>query len=165
MVADRGLKELLAKAVVADYMSPGMVTLDSKNSVLDVVKTMSNRNVSSVAITENGKIVGILTERDVVKIVAYEIPPEKTPAASLMLSSLVSIPKNSSLEGAIKLMAGKRVRHLLVEDPANHEIIGIITVTDLARYLKQVLSSREAKLMLLEVLYPSEEEGEKRFWQ
>jgi hypothetical protein len=38
-------------------------------------------------------------------------------------------------------------------------------VSDLARYLKQVLSSSEAKLMLLEVLYPSQEEGEKQFWQ
>lgn len=165
MVSKRSLEELLAKAVVADYMSVGMITLDYKSSVLDIVKTMSDRNVSSVAITENGKIVGILTERDVVKIVAYEIPPERTNAPSLMVPSLVSIPKNSSLERAAKLMAQNRVRHLFVEDPTNQEIIGIVTVTDLARYLKQVLSAHEAKLILLEVLYPSEEEGEKQFWQ
>ncbi len=165
MVAKRSLKELLAKAVVADYMSVGMVTRDSKSSVLDIVKTMSDRNVSSIALTENGKIVGILTERDVVKIVAYEIPQEGTTAASLVVPPLVSIPKNSSLEMAAKLMAQKRVRHLFVEDPANHEIIGILTVSDLARYLKQVLSSSETKLMLLEILYPSQEEGEKQFWQ
>jgi CBS domain-containing protein len=165
MVADGSLKELLAKAVVADYMSPAIIARDSRSSVLDVIKTMSIKNVSSVVITENSKIVGILTERDAVKVLAYEIPPETTYADSLMLSSLVSIPKNSSLEKAAKLMAQKRVRHLLVEDPTSHEIIGIITVTDLARYLKQVLSSSEAKSMLLEVLYPSEEEGEKQFWR
>lgn len=74
MVPKRNLEEPLAKAVVADYMSARMVALDSKSRVLDIVKTMSDRNVSSVAITQNGKIVGILTERDVVKIVADEIP-------------------------------------------------------------------------------------------
>jgi CBS domain-containing protein len=165
MSPDKSLEGLLAKAIVADYMSAGMITLDSKNNMLDVVKTMSDRKVSSVAITEKGKIVGILTERDVVKMVAYEIPPEKTIVASLMLSPLVLIPKNASLERATRLMAQKRVRHLLIEDPANHEIVGIITATDLARYLKQVLSSREARSLLLEVLYPSEEDGEKQFWQ
>jgi CBS domain-containing protein len=62
-------------------------------------------------------------------------------------------------------MAQKRVRHLFVKDPHNDKIVGILTATDLALYLKQLLSSREAELTLLEVLYPSEEEGEKQFWQ
>ncbi len=116
MVADKNLKELLAKVVVAEYTSKGMVTHDSKSRVSDVVKTMSDRNVSSVAITENGRIVGILTERDVVKMVARQIAPE-TPAASLMRSSLVSIPGNSSLEKAAGLMAKNRVRHLYKTKP------------------------------------------------
>jgi CBS domain-containing protein len=166
MATDENLKGLLAKAIVADYMSTDIVTHDSKSRVLDIVKTMSDRNVSSVAITQNNKIVGILTERDVVKIVAYEIPVETSLAASsLVISSLLSIPKNHSLERAVELMAQKRVRHLLVEDPISHETIGIITVTDLVRYLKQALSSQEAKSLLLEVLYPSEQEGERQFWQ
>lgn len=165
MIPKRSLKELLAEAVVADYMSASIVTLDSKSSVLDVVKAMSDRNISSVAIAENNKIVGILTERDVVKIVATAVSLERAIAAFLVLPPLVSISKNSSLQRAVKLMAQKRVRHLFVKDPDNHKIVGIITATDLARYLKQLLSSREAELMLLEVLYPSEEEGEIQFWQ
>lgn len=165
MIANRSLKELLAKAVVADYISPRIVTLDSKSSVLDIVKAMSDRNISSVAIAENNKIVGILTERDIVKIVANAVSLDRAIAASLVFPTLVSISKNSSLQTAAKLMAQKRVRHLFVEDPDNRKIIGIVTTTDLVRYLKQVLSSHEAELMLLEVLYPSEEEGEKQFWQ
>jgi predicted transcriptional regulator len=165
MIPKRSLKELLAKAVVADYMSARMVTLDSKNSVLDVIKAMSGRNISSIAIAENSKIVGILTERDIVKIVAKGVPLERAIAASLAFPPLVSINKNSSLQRAAKLMAQKRVRHLFVENSDSHKIIGIVTATDLVRYLKQVLSSREAELMLLEVLYPSEEEGEKQFWR
>ncbi len=165
MVAKQSLKELLAKAIVADYMSDGMVTLDSKSSFLDVAKTMSNRNVSSVAITENGKIIGILTERDIVKIVTHETEIERATAASLMVPPLVSISKNSSLLRAAKLMSQNRIRHLFVEDQYDNKIIGIVTSTDLVRYLKRVLSSPEAELMLLEALYPSEDEGEKQFWQ
>jgi predicted transcriptional regulator len=165
MIPKRSLKELLAEAVVEDYMSSKMVTLDSKSSVLDVVKAMSDRNISSVAIADNNKIVGILTERDIIKIVSTAVSLEKAIATFLVLRPLVSISKNSSLQKAVKLMAQKSVRHLFVKDSHNDKIVGILTATDLARYLKQLLSSREAELTLLEVLYPSEEEGEKQFWQ
>lgn len=165
MSPKRSLKELLAQAVVADYTSSKIVTLDSKSSVLDVVKAMSDRNISSVAIAENNKIVGILTERDIVKIVATAVSLERAIAAFLKFPPLVSISKNSSLQRAVKLMAQKRVRHLFVKDPDNQKIVGILTATDLARYLKQLLASREADSIILELLYPSEEEGEKQFWQ
>jgi CBS domain-containing protein len=165
MVAKQSLKELLAKDIVADYMSVGMVKLDSKSTFSEIAKTMSNRNVSSIVITENDKIIGILTERDIVKIVAHGVEPERATADSLMVPQIVLISKNSSLLSAAKLMGQNRIRHLFVEDPHDHKIIGIVTATDLVRYLKQALSSPEAELMLLEALYPSEEEGEKQFWQ
>ncbi|HJS68939.1 MAG TPA: CBS domain-containing protein [Nitrososphaera sp.] len=131
-------------ATVADYMTTRMITMDGKESVLDIAKRMAERNISSVAITdEKDMIIGILTERDVVKIVAKAVPPNGITAGSLMSNPVVSIGKGSSVEDAARVMAQKKVRHLLVEDPSSRQIMGMVTVTDLARYLRQNLADEE----------------------
>jgi predicted transcriptional regulator len=126
---------------VEDYMNARMVMQDSKASVLELAKVMVERGVSSVAITDaenNNKVMGILTERDIVKSIAKGVPPEGITAGSLMSSSILSIRKDQPIEEAALLMIRNKVRHLMVEDPSSHnEVIGIITTTDLARYLQK----------------------------
>jgi predicted transcriptional regulator len=126
---------------VEDYMNARMVMHDSKASVLELAKVMVERGVSSVAITDeenNNKVMGILTERDIVKSIAKGVPPEGITAGSLMSSSILSIRKDQPIEEAALLMIRNKVRHLMVEDPSSHnEVIGIITTTDLARYLQK----------------------------
>jgi predicted transcriptional regulator len=125
---------------VEDYMNARMIMRDSKASVLELAKVMVEWSVSSVAITDeenNKKVVGILTERDIVKSIAKGVPPDSITAGSLM-SSILSIRKDQPIEEAALLMIRKKVRHLLVEDPSSHNgVIGIITTTDLARYLQK----------------------------
>jgi CBS domain-containing protein len=124
--------------LVEDYMTVKPVTMNFKYSVLDIVKKMVAENISSVAIADDKeKIIGILTERDIVKIMANEIPPSGINAGSLISSHPITVKNNVSIEEAAKTMAQNRVRHLLVEDPSGNSVLGIITVTDLARYLKQ----------------------------
>ena len=133
-----------SNALVEDYMTTGMVTINQKRSVLDVAKRMAERNVSSVALTDDkDRIAGILTERDVVKVVTNEVPPRGVTASSLMTRPVVSISKDSPIEDAARTMALKNIRHLLVKDPASQQLIGIITLTDLARYIKQNLADEE----------------------
>jgi CBS domain-containing protein len=124
--------------LVEDYMTTTTVTMNFKNSVLDVAKRMLAENISSIAITDNeGGIVGILTERDMIKIVANELPPGGISAMSLMSFPTVNVKKNAPIEEAAKIMATKKLRHLIVEDTYSKDVVGIITATDLARYLKQ----------------------------
>jgi predicted transcriptional regulator len=126
---------------VEDYTNARMVMRDSKASVLELAKVMVEWSVSSVAITDeenNKKVVGILTERDIVKSIAKGVPPDSITAGSLMSSSIFSIRKDQPIEEAALLMIRNKVRHLLVEDPSSHNgVIGIITTTDLARYLQK----------------------------
>lgn len=124
--------------LVEDYMTTATVTMNFKNSVLDVAKRMLAENISSIAITDDeGGIVGILTERDMIKIVANELPPGGISAMSLMSFPTVNVKKNAPIEEAAKIMATKKLRHLIVEDTYSKDVVGIITATDLARYLKQ----------------------------
>jgi predicted transcriptional regulator len=127
---------------VQDYMNARMVMRDSKASVLELAKVMVDWNVSSIAIADeeqNNKVIGILTERDIVKSIAKGASPDSITAGSLMSSPILSIRKDQPIEEAALIMIRNKVRHLLVEDPAAHNraIIGIITTTDLAKYLKK----------------------------
>ena len=132
-----------SEATVADYMATRMITMGWKESVLDAANRMIERNISSIAImNDENRIIGIITERDIVKIVANGVPAGGITAGSLMSYPVVSIEKGSSIEDAARLMAQKKLRHLLVED-AGKAIIGIITVTDLARYLKKNLAEED----------------------
>ena len=131
-------------------MNTKMVMRDSKASVFELAKVMVDWGVSSVAITDeedqnnnnNKKVIGILTERDIVKSIAKGAPPDggggSITAGSIMSSPILSIRKGQPIEEAALLMIRNKVRHLLVEDPSSHNgVIGIITTTDLARYLQK----------------------------
>jgi signal-transduction protein with cAMP-binding, CBS, and nucleotidyltransferase domain len=89
-----------------------------------------------------------LTERDILKNIAKGLPPDDITTGSLMSSPIPSISKDQPIEEAALLMIGNKVRHLLVEDSAAANlVIGMITTTDLARYLqkrmKQAAASRD----------------------
>ena len=127
-------------------MNTKMVMRDSKASVLELAKVMVDWGVSSVAITDeedqnnNKKVIGILTERDIVKSIAKGVPPDSggITAGSIMSSPILSIRNGQPIEEAALIMIRNKVRHLLVEDPdARNVVIGIISTTDLARYLKK----------------------------
>ena len=131
--------------LVEDYMTITRVTMNFKNSVLDIAKTMLAENISSIPIIDDeGDIIGILTERDMIKIIASdmikiianELPPRGISAASLMSYPTVKVKKKAPIEEAAKIMSTKTLRHLIVEDTYTEDIVGIITVTDLARYLR-----------------------------
>ena len=131
--------------LVEDYMTTTTVTMNFKNSILDIAKKMLAENISSIPITDDeGEIIGILTERDMVKIVANELPPSGISAMSLMSFPTVNIKKNAPIEEAAKIMATKKLRHLIVEDTYGKDVVGIITATDLARYLRE--KSRRGEL-------------------
>jgi signal-transduction protein with cAMP-binding, CBS, and nucleotidyltransferase domain len=124
--------------LVEDYMTITTVTMNFRNSVLDIAKKMLAENISSIPITDDeGEIIGILTERDMIKIIANELPPSGISAMSLMSFPTVKVKKKAPIEEAAKIMATKKLRHLIVEDTYGEDIVGIITVSDLARYLKQ----------------------------
>jgi signal-transduction protein with cAMP-binding, CBS, and nucleotidyltransferase domain len=130
--------------LVEDYMTTTTVTMNFKNSVLDIAKKMLAENISSIAITDDeGEIVGILTERDMIKVIANELPLGGISAMSLMSFPTVTIKKNAPIEAAAKIMATKKLRHLIVQDTYGKDVVGIITATDLARYLREK-SSRGA---------------------
>ena len=137
-------------STVEDYMNTMLVTRGLQSSIFELAKAMVESRVSSVAIIEekgeehqqqlqdHKRVVGILTERDIIKSISKGGRLDDITAGSVMSSSpVLSVRKGQSIEEAALLMIKNKVRHLLVEDLDNKSVIGIITTTDLARYLQK----------------------------
>ena len=108
--------------------------------------------------TDSGKTVGIVTERDLVKqVCAKDLLSSKTPLTAIMSSPLITINKNLLVEEAARIMIKNRVRHLAVEEVNNHHIIGLVSSTDLTRFLMDKLELGSDTSSLLKALYWEEE--------
>lgn len=140
-------------ATVESIMNKKVVSVDSGSSALKVSKAMSKKNISSVVLKDGDRIIGILTERDLVRnVCAKDSPASKVSAAEIMSTPVRSVNRNSSVERAAELMVEYRVRHLAVEDDY-HNIIGIITTTDIAKYLRSKLGDAGIEAEIIEALY------------
>jgi CBS domain-containing protein len=133
------------------------VILDCNSSVQQIAETMADKRVSAVVLTDSGKHVGILTERDLARqVCAKDLVSTKTPATALMSTPVVAVNMDLTIQDAAEMMVKNGVRHLAVED-AKHKLVGIITATDMAWYLGRKAFGESS---VLDLLYPYEEMGE-----
>lgn len=124
-------------SLIENYMSKNIVTMPSKSNALEAIKTMVERKISSIMLTDkSNKIVGIITERDLLREVCGKgLSAQRVPVSSVMSTPLLTIDKNLSIEDAARLMVEFKVRHIAVKDKENNELIGVITTSDLALYI------------------------------
>ena len=96
-------------------------------------------NTSSLVVTDlTDKPIGIITERDLVRVVANDANSKTVLIKDIMASPIVTIDANSSVEAAADLMLQNKVHHLLVvENEDVSKPLGIITSTDFASYLME----------------------------
>src|SRR6476661_8782557 len=136
-------------------MTEKLETTEASSSAQEAAKKMRDKNVSSLVVTdENNTPVGIVTERDLVrKICVNDASSRNTLVQDMMSSPLATIDAISPVEAAADVMIQNKVRHLLVVE--NNDIrkpLGIITLTDLAGYLKENLNIDDINAKILESL-------------
>jgi signal-transduction protein with cAMP-binding, CBS, and nucleotidyltransferase domain len=144
-------------------MSKNVVKVNHDISALEISKIMVKRGVSSVGIIDNAnKIIGIVTEKDLIReVCAKNILADKLTAAKMMSSPLITISKNSTINNAAKLMVEKKIKHLAIYE--NNDIIGIVTTSDLINFLRNKIKSMDLDSNLLDAIsmadIPLEEGG------
>jgi CBS domain-containing protein len=117
---------------VRDVMTKELVSVDKNESVSKAINLMVEKDIGSVVVTEKGKPVGILTERDIMKRVCpQELCTRKVTAGEVMSHPLITVNADARLGEAALLMMEKGVRRLLVAD--KDEVIGIVTQKDIMR--------------------------------
>lgn len=117
---------------VSDVMTREIIAVEAADSIKKVIDLMVKRNVGSVVVVKNGKHVGIITERDIMRSVCpEELCTRGIEASEIMKGPLITVPADAKLGEAALLMLEKNVKRLLVEEKGS--IVGIITHKDLIK--------------------------------
>lgn len=125
---------------VKSAMTRKMITLDKGLSVKSAIKLMVKKNIGSVVVTADSSSdpVGILTERDILKSIAYKrIRPEITKIEEVMSTPILSVEEDTTLGDAAQLMIKKNIRRLLVKE--GNKYVGIITQRDLQKLMADTI--------------------------
>ena len=136
-------------ATVSDLLAQrtgGPLTLSPTTTVLDAASQMNERGTGSVLVAEGDRLVGIFTERDLMRrVVAVRRDPATTLLGDVMTTALVSCRPDATLDDCAALMSERRIRHLPVA--ADQKVMGVITTGDL---LAHELAEKAATIQQLE---------------
>lgn len=118
-------------ATVRDVITREYVGVSESDTVQATVELMRSEQASSVLVLRGEDPVGILTEYDVLELVADGIDPASTPVSEVMSAPVQSVTTDAPLTDAAGTMSGEGIRNLLVEEPGSGEIAGVLTDRDI----------------------------------
>jgi CBS domain-containing protein len=128
--------------IVRDVMSKEVRVVRPDTTMKEVVATMNKFSIGSIIVVQGGRLVGIITERDILtRQVEPCLAPETLTARHVMTSPVVTINENASIEEAAQLMARKKAKRLPVM--SDGKLVGIITYTDIVFKVPAMLSLLE----------------------
>jgi CBS domain-containing protein len=105
-----------------------------KQLVSDAVKSMRDKQVGALIVVEEGKPVGVFTERDVLnRIVASTRDPASTTVDEVMTKNVAAVSPDTTVQQAMAIITGMRYRHLPVMD--GEELVGVVSIGDLTHWL------------------------------
>ncbi|MBL9187161.1 MAG: CBS domain-containing protein [Opitutaceae bacterium] len=103
-------------------------------TVTEAVAEMNRQRVGSVLVLDGGRLVGIFTERDVLRrVVGPAVDPMRTRVSEVMTSGVITIAPEATIEETMVLFTEKRCRHLPVVEQGR--IVGTISIGDITRWM------------------------------
>jgi CBS domain-containing protein len=137
---------------VRDAMTEDPHSIGASASVVEAARLMREQHIGSLPVTEDERLVGMITDRDITtRVVAEGAAPETTSVGDVYSRDLISVESNKDLEEALRLMARHQVRRLPVVESGR--LVGMVAQADIA--LKE--SQRTGELVGA-ISEPSEEE-------
>ena len=123
---------------IRNIMTKAVVTIDENKTGLEAARLMSERGISSLIVIKDGIPKGILTERDFIKkVCAKELHISQVKIANIMSRIRTYADPDTPIEVAVQRMVNQRIRRLPIMQEG--QVVGIVTVTDLARHLRTIL--------------------------
>jgi len=111
-----------------------VLQIEGSATVLDAIKRMVEANVGSLLVFEEGKLAGIVTERDYLRRVTLEGRDEKeTPVREIMTAPLVYVTPDTSIDECMAVMTERRIRHLPVLTDGR-DVAGIVSIGDVVKF-------------------------------
>jgi CBS domain-containing protein len=116
---------------IKDVMTSNPTTCEPQASVVDAAKVMAQEDVGSIPTVEGDRLVGVVTDRDIViRVVAEGRDPQSVTVGDVASRDLVTVSPDEELDRALQLMAENQVRRLPVVD--GDKLVGIVAQRDVA---------------------------------
>lgn len=122
---------------VREHMTDRPRCVTPETSVAEAAELMASEDVGSLPILEGERVVGVVTDRDIVtRAVARQKNPQGMPVREVASNELITVRADEDLSEALKLMASYQVRRLPVVDEDNH-LVGVLAQADVATGAKE----------------------------
>ncbi len=121
---------------VQDVMVREVLTIDAAQNTKNAARLMSKFGVSSLIVSSDADIVGIITERDIIaRVVSSGQDPEKVTIREILSEPIIIVKPETPLDEAIKIMFRERIKKLPVmcKEEERMKLVGILSITDVAR--------------------------------
>jgi CBS domain-containing protein len=120
----------MAKSV-RDAMTADPRSIGASASVVEAARLMREQHIGSLPVTEDDRLVGMITDRDITtRVVAEGAVPETMSVGDVYSRDLISVEPNNDLEEALQLMGRHQVRRLAVVE--NGRLVGMVAQADIA---------------------------------
>ena len=124
----------------------GVHTIGPDDPVIEALRRMAEREIGALPVVANGKLAGILSERDYArKVILQGKSSRDTPVREIMTSRVVCVGPQRTVDECMALMTEKRIRHLPVIE--HGELIGLLSIGDL---VKETISEQQFVIAQLE---------------
>lgn len=132
MLEPRLKEDEMAKGTVREAMTSSPTSITSDASALEAARLLSSEDVGSLPVVEEGKLVGMVTDRDlVVRVLAKDLDPHEVQVADVCSDDPVVAAADEELDAALVRMATEQVRRLPVVEGGR--LVGILAQADVAR--------------------------------
>ncbi|MDA0651758.1 MAG: CBS domain-containing protein [Proteobacteria bacterium] len=124
---------------ILDKKGSRIITLSCHLPVLTIAKVMATERIGTVMmVDDSGKLIGILSERDIIRVISQEgANIVALPASELMTKSLITCSPGTGLEDVLTLMSKHSIRHLPVID--GNDLVGLISIRDVLDIQREML--------------------------
>jgi CBS domain-containing protein len=123
-----------ASAILAQKKVSSVWTIDPNATVIAAIRLMDEKNIGALPVVDNGRLVGIVSERDYTrKVILKERSSQEILVSEIMTKQLLMVTPSDSVTECMRIMTEKHVRHLPVLEGT--DLVGILSIRDVVNWL------------------------------
>ena len=124
---------------IKDIISSNLITCDKDATLNDVSIKMKNYDIGFIPISDEKKIIGVITDRDIVVNALANNESENAKVIDYINKNIITVPYNSDIVDVLKVMSQNKIKRVLVE--SDKKIKGVISLSDIinSNYEEKVL--------------------------
>ena len=133
-------------SALLQHKSPELWSTAPGATVFEAIELMAEKGIGSLMVMEDGKLVGLITERNYMRdVILKERSSRSTPVGEIMTKDPVHVSPSDSVQHCMEIMTNRRFRHLPVV--LDGQVVGIVSIGDLVKW---IISAQDAMIGQLE---------------